>query len=160
MFLPSNLYNSNRNSNIFIFNRPILNICNYDLYSVHKIAIKLNCKIYKSIVKQKNILPLNNRITHVDFFSIISTNSSLLTEVNIILLNKNQCPGIKDGGICILMKRKILVKCIYSHIPNKIFIDLSIMNKGDNIYVGDILSSNFYILSKKNIVLLKIIEKK
>jgi large subunit ribosomal protein L25 len=87
------------------------------------------------IVKEVQIDPVSRQILHADFMRV-SLEERITTHISVML--KGTAPGIAEGGILEFMHRDIRVECQAGKIPEHIELDVSSLNIGDQIRVGNI----------------------
>lgn len=78
---------------------------------------------------------LKGDILHIDFFEI-DMNSEIDTEVPIRLVGDS--PAIKEGGVVSQLVHQLSIRCLPSDIPEIVEIDISELNIGQSIQVGEI----------------------
>ena len=100
--------------------------------------ITVDGKTYKAFIKDKQIHPLTREIVHIDFLELHKGKS---ITIDIPINFDGEAIGIKEGGILDIIHRKMQVTCLPKDIPDEIKIDVSGMNIGDSIRVGDIILS-------------------
>jgi len=88
-----------------------------------------------AIIKDVQYNWLKKQVVHVDFYGV-TLKEKLTLEVDIELLGEPI--GIKDGGILQVELRKVEIECLPSHMPDSFKVDVSSLEVGDHISVGDI----------------------
>ena len=88
-----------------------------------------------AIIKDVQYNWLKKQIVHVDFYGV-TLKEKLTLEVDIELFGEPI--GIKDGGILQVELRKVEIECLPSHMPDSFKVDVSSLEVGDHISVGDI----------------------
>lgn len=78
---------------------------------------------------------LTGRITHIDFYEIVS-DRLLRTHVPVHL--KGIAPGVREGGVLETLLHEIEVECYPRDIPQAVEVDISGLAIGDAIHVGDL----------------------
>lgn len=94
-------------------------------------------KMETVMLKEVQIDPVTRRIVHVDFLRV-SLEEKVTAHVPIVLIGI--APGVADGGIQEFVLREIQVECQLGQMPEKIEIDISDIDVGDRIRVGDLPS--------------------
>lgn len=87
------------------------------------------------ILKEKQIDPLKRTLLHVDLYTI-AMDEEIYVDVPIHIVGKS--PGVEQGGVLEQVLREIEVKCLPGDIPSRIDVDVSALDVGDSIHVGDI----------------------
>jgi large subunit ribosomal protein L25 len=91
----------------------------------------------KVLIREIQRHPTREEYLHVDFFHI-AMDEKLSVEVPIVLVGTPI--GVKDkGGIVDHQLRELEVYCLPGEIPEKIEVDVSALDIGDAIHVGDIV---------------------
>ena len=75
-------------------------------------------------------------------------------ELSVPIEIQGEAPGVKEGGVLEFVTREILVECLPSKMLEHIVVDISSLNIGDILTVGDIsLSDDYKILTASDIVI-------
>ncbi|MHB8109655.1 MAG: 50S ribosomal protein L25 [Syntrophorhabdaceae bacterium] len=97
---------------------------------------------------------LGTRILHIDFFQV-SMEKTVEVEVPIHLTGKSK--GEVLGGIIDIHLRSVKVECLPNQIPEEISLDISELDIGDSIHVGDISLPGVKVIEHAEIAILSII---
>ncbi|MBU2648410.1 50S ribosomal protein L25 [bacterium] len=92
------------------------------------------------ILQDFQLTNLGNRLLHVDFLEV-NQESVVSVEVPIVLLNEEDCPAVKTGGVIQIIRRAIPVRCKVKDLPSiseAIEIDVIDLEFGDSIHVLDV----------------------
>jgi large subunit ribosomal protein L25 len=87
------------------------------------------------ILKEKQIDPVKRTLLHVDLY-IIAMDEEIYVSVPVHVEGK--AIGVEQGGVLEQVLREIEVKCLPGDIPPRIDVDVSSLDIGDSIHVGDI----------------------
>jgi len=79
--------------------------------------------------------PITHQIVHIDFHRV-SMNEPVHASVPIVILGN--APGIKEGGILEQITRELELKALPDHIPSHIDVDVSHLELGEHVSVGDL----------------------
>jgi len=88
-----------------------------------------------AMIKDFQYNSLKKQIVHVDFYGV-TLKEKLTIRVNIELVGESK--GVKDGGIMDFDTREVEVECLPSAVPNAFRLDITNLEVGDHISVGDI----------------------
>jgi large subunit ribosomal protein L25 len=103
------------------------------------------------IIKDYQIDPVMRTLLHADFLEV--TMGQVL-EIPVPIEIQGESPGVKEGGVIEFVTREILVECLPSKMLEHIVVDISSLNIGDILTVGDIsLSDDYKILTASDIVI-------
>lgn len=98
---------------------------------------------------------IKHNVLHVDFRQI-NMDEEVKTSVPIEI--EGQAAGVKQGGIMQVLLHELEVRCLPDDIPTSIPVDVSAINIGENLLVGDLkLSDTIQVLSDSNEVIVTIL---
>ena len=92
---------------------------------------------YRALAQAVQVHPVTDEIMHIDF-SHIGKDAKVKVHVHFNFTHQDKCIGIKRGGILNIIKRSVDVMCSPDHIPHHIDIDISNLQIGYSIHIGDI----------------------
>ena len=87
------------------------------------------------MLKEVQIDPLTRRILHADFMRV-SMEEQVTTHVPIVLVGT--AAGVSAGGVQEFLLRGLQIECQVGQLPEHVEVDVSSLNVGDQIRVGDI----------------------
>jgi len=87
------------------------------------------------ILKEKQVDPLKRTLLHVDLYTIAMDEA---IHVSIPVHIEGKSIGVEQGGVLEQILREIEVECLPGDIPPGINVDVSSLDIGDSIHVGDI----------------------
>ncbi len=87
------------------------------------------------VVRDLQTDPIKDQCLHADLFEVVM-DEEISVEVPIVLVGKPE--GVKMGGVLEQITREITVECLPADIPQSIEVDVSRLNIGDTIHIGDI----------------------
>ena len=99
--------------------------------------IEVAGKKIKTLPKQVDLHPVNDHITHIDFFKP-NKNYKLKMLIPIHLVNENKCAGVKVGGVLNIAERELEVLCTIDNIPETIEVDIEKLEIGSAITLNDL----------------------
>jgi large subunit ribosomal protein L25 len=90
----------------------------------------------KALIREIQRDPVGGHILHIDL-QHISLTERIVVEVPVELVGTPT--GVKDGGgILEHLLREVEVECLPTDIPNRLEVDVSLLNIGDTLHVSDI----------------------
>ena len=116
-------------------------------------VFKLNVegKTVNAIISEIQRCALKGNIKHIDFHAI---NMSEELEVDVPIVTVGEAIGAKEGGVLNLPNRELKIKVKPSNIPESIEIDVSALNIGDTIALGDVRAEiGFEVLQEDDFTL-------
>ncbi len=130
--------------------KPLKPIVHTTETKIVRLQIEGESKEYKCVLKDIQIDPLKDTISHFDLFGI-SEGTKLVVEVPIVL--KGQAIGVKEGGTLQQSISKVKVKCLPDKIPAHFEIDISNLKIGKAIHISDIQSEGLeFELSPETVI--------
>ena len=99
--------------------------------------LKVNNKSMMCVLKEVQFNPAMDLPMHIDFKEV-SSGDKVLVKVPIKIINKEICPGVKNGGDIYKLTYNVLLKCEVEKIPYAIEIDVKNSEMGDKFFLSDI----------------------
>jgi large subunit ribosomal protein L25 len=87
------------------------------------------------VVRDLQIDPIKDQYIHADLFEVVM-DEEITVEVPVVLVGRPE--GVKMGGVLEQITREITVECLPADIPQNIEVDVSSLNIGDTLHIGDI----------------------
>ena len=112
----------------------------HNILAVHSsgstlINLDVEDRSYPVMLREVQRNPLRQTILHADFLQV-SLTEAIETEIPLHLVGES--PGVKDGGIIQHMLREVTVSCLPTQMPDMITADISGLNIGDQLTVGEL----------------------
>lgn len=120
---------------------------------VYLVNLTIDGKTSKAIIKEIQFHPVSEDILHMDFLEV-TENKPVAIEIPVQLTGLAE--GVKAGGKLNLEMRKLRVKGIYTHIPERIVLDVTSLALGKKIQVCDVVLDNLEVLNAKNAVVAQV----
>ncbi len=121
------------------------------------LKLKVDGKTYTAVIKEVARGPLTDEYLHVDFQKI-SLTEKISTFVPIVVKGEEVCPGIKLGGVLQHGINEVEIEALPRDIPEHLEVDVSNLEIGDNIRVGDLTPPpGVEIISDENEIVLTIL---
>ena len=122
--------------------------------NAHIVEIDLGGKVYKTVLQEAQYHKINDKLIHADFLEIVDGKP---VTANIPVLITGQSEGVKKGGKLVLKMRKLKARGIAATLPDAITIDISKLDIGDSIAVGDISVDGATLLNAKNVSVVSVV---
>ncbi len=117
------------------------------------IKLSIDKKEYKAILQDIQFHPVTDRIIHADFLEVID-GKPIKIEVPIKL--KGSSPGVIKGGKLHIKQRKLKVRGMADIIPAYLDVDISKLDIGGSIIVGELAQEGLEFLNVPNSVLVMV----
>ena len=147
--VPCVIYGGKENIHFFAHKNSFKNL----IYTpdAHIVNLELEGKTLKAVMKEVQFHPVTDEIMHIDFVEVFD-DKPVIIDVPIKITGDS--PGVKAGGKLRIKLRKLKVKGLMSNIPDFIVVDISKLNIGQSIKVGELSYDNIELLdSGKSLVL-------
>ena len=121
------------------------------VYTPHVYVVNLNIdgKEHKAIIKELQFHPTTDALLHADFFEV---NETKPITVGIPVKLNGLAQGVRDGGRINLSIRKINVTAPYKNIPEVLDIDVTNLQLGKSIKVGELSFEGLDIATSPEVV--------
>ncbi|MBU0488964.1 MAG: 50S ribosomal protein L25/general stress protein Ctc [Bacteroidetes bacterium] len=111
------------------------------------VEIEISGKKYKSILQDVQFHPVSDRILHSDFLEV---KEGKQVKVSVPVRLTGVAPGVLRGGKVITRMRKLIVKGLIEHLPEYVDVEISKLEIGDFVKVGDLVLEGIEFLDRKN----------
>ncbi len=117
------------------------------LYSpnIYEVALNIEGDEYRAILQEAQFHPVSDALIHADFL-LITDKKPVKIAVPVRLVGT--APGVQKGGKLVTRVRKLRVKGTVENIPNFIDVDVSSLDLGKSIRVGQISVKNIEVLEQ------------
>ncbi|MFO0322450.1 MAG: 50S ribosomal protein L25/general stress protein Ctc [Bacteroidota bacterium] len=122
--------------------------------NAHIVEINLDGKIYKTVLQEAQYHKINDKLIHADFLEIVDGKP---VNANIPVVLTGQSEGVKKGGKLVLKLRKLKARGIAETLPDSIVIDISKLEIGDSISIGDLSIEGVTLLNAKNVSIVSVV---
>jgi len=149
--VPSVLYGGKEQMTLTVEEKALLKLINTS--EVFTIKLNVNNKEYNCVIKEKQFHPVTDKILHIDFQEV-SEKKPVAMEIPIKVFGTS--PGVLAGGKLQTKLRKLKVKGIYTEFPDFIDVDISKLQIGNSVKVGQLIQENIEFLDKPNNVVVMV----
>jgi large subunit ribosomal protein L25 len=110
------------------------------------------------MVKELQHHPVSRNYLHIDFYEVAMDRKIM---VNIPVTTTGKAKGVENGGILQIIRRELEVQCFPLDVPESIEIDISDLDIGDSIHLGDIArQSKIEFLDDENFTVVTVVSPK
>ncbi len=111
------------------------------IYTPNSYIVELNIdgKMEKAVLRDVQYHPVREQILHIDFYRV-QEGKAVSIAVPVIL--EGNAAGVKVGGKLALSARKIVVSALEANLPDQITVDVTELELGKTIFVGDLNVEN------------------
>ena len=121
--------------------------------NVYTVAIDIEGTTVNALIKDIQFHPVTDRIIHVDFIEL-TPDKAVNTQIPVIITGN--AIGVMNGGKLRKTLRKLSIRATPENLPDAITLDITEMRIGHKIYVRDVETNNFDILTSSNAVVVAV----
>jgi len=122
---------------IHIEERVLVKILNTGHFMNSVVMIDLGGKKTRTLPKDVQFHPVNDRPLHVDFLRI-SEHAKVHVNVPVVFTDEELSPGIKRGGVLNIVRHELDLVVDAAEIPSEISISLNGLEVGASIHISDV----------------------
>ena len=117
---------------------------------IHTVKLNLEGKEFDAILQDIQYHTISDKIIHADFLQIMPGKSVVM---NVPVVTEGAAPGVKAGGKLQKKLRTVRVKGPIEKMPEEIKLDVSKLEIGDSIKIGDLKFDKLSFLQAPNITI-------
>ncbi len=121
---------------------------------VHIVEIDIEGDKHKAVIQDIQFHPVSDKIQHIDFIEVFEDNP---VTVNIPIKLTGSSIGIKNGGKLRQKRRTLKIKGLVKHLPDILPLDISDVDVGDVIKVGDLVYDHLELLDPHRSMVVSVI---
>ena len=112
-----------------------------EIYTPNSYIVELNIdgKVEKAVMREVQFHPVREQILHIDFYRV---QEGKPVAISIPVRLSGTAEGVKVGGKLALSARKLMVKAMVDQLPDEIVVDVTPLQVGQTIFVGDLKQDN------------------
>jgi len=147
--VPCVLYGSKHENLNFVLVAKELKGLIYTPFS-HIVEINIDGKLHKCVLKDIQFHPVSDKILHIDFLNV-DENKPVAIDIPVKITGHSE--GVKQGGKLQIVSRKIRVSALLNDLPDEVPIDITNLQVGKSICVGDLSFEKLNILTPKTSII-------
>ena len=120
---------------------------------IYLVNVTIDGTEHKAVVKELQFHPVKDNVLHVDFYEVTPEKPIVM---GVPIQTVGLAPGVRAGGRLTAMLRKLDVRAKYVDIPEKLTIDVSHLELGKSIKVGELSFENMELVTPKEVVVITI----
>ena len=134
--VPGVIYGANKEAqSITVKHDDILHALENEAFYSSIIAVTIDGKIQKAVLKDLQRHAYKPKITHVDFLRV---DENVEIHVHVPLHFIGECPAVKQGGVINHLVNEVEVVCLPKDLPEFISIDLSALGLDQTIHISEL----------------------
>ena len=120
---------------------------------IYLVNVNIDGTEHKAVVKEIQFHPVKDNVLHVDFYEVTPEKPIVM---GVPIQTAGLALGVRAGGRLTAMLRKLDVRAKYTDIPEKLTIDVSHLELGKSIKVGELSFENMELVTPKEVVVITI----
>ncbi len=117
--------------------------------NIYLVNITIDGKPCKAILKEVQFHPVKDNVLHVDFYEVVENKPIVM---GVPIAPQGLADGVRAGGRLMAMVRKLNVKATYDAIPEKLPVDVTSLQLGKSIKVGDLSYEGLELVTPKEVI--------
>lgn len=113
---------------------------------VYLVNLIIDGKNYNAVMKDLQFHPVSDRLLHIDFMQVFENKP---VTINIPIKITGESAGVKAGGKLRIKRRTLRVKGLAADLPDHLTIDISKIQIGQSIKIGDLSYDKLEIIDNK-----------
>ena len=116
------------------------------IYTPNSYIVELNIdgKVEKAVMREVQFHPVREQILHIDFYRV---QDGKPVSIAVPVRLSGTAEGVKVGGKLALSARKLVVSALVENLPDELVVDVTPLNVGQTIFVGDLKFDNLQFVS-------------
>lgn len=115
---------------------------------IYLVDINIDGEDHKAILRESQFHPVKDNVLHIDFLEVHAEKPIV---IGVPVQTQGLADGVRAGGRLVTLVRKINVKALYQDIPEKLLIDVSSLQLGKSIKVGDLSFEKIELVTPKDV---------
>ena len=125
------------NQKIKISKKEIVNLIEKENFMSNVITLSIDEKTINVLPRDISFDVISDQPIHVDFLRIVK-GATIVLEIPVKFINKENSPGLKRGGVLNIVRRDVELKCPTENIPKEIIVDLDGLDIGSSIKISSV----------------------
>jgi large subunit ribosomal protein L25 len=114
--------------------------------NVYLVNLNIDGKTYSAKIHDIQFHPVTDRVNHIDFYEVLEDKK---ITIDLPVKIQGNSIGVREGGKLIQDRRKVKVRALVKDMPDEIVLDITDLNIGKAIRVGDLSFKNIEFLDLK-----------
>ncbi|PIE50792.1 MAG: 50S ribosomal protein L25/general stress protein Ctc [Flavobacteriales bacterium] len=119
----------------------------------HTVELNIDGETIPAVLQDIQFHPVTDRILHADFYQL-NDNKPVVMEVPVKFTGRSK--GVVAGGVLRESFRKLKLRALPANLPDFIEVDVTPLEIGNKIYVGDIKNENYTFMHPDNAVVVAV----
>jgi len=134
--LPGVLYGGGNSTPITLDRKTMVNLMNTGTAAATLITLKVDGAERMAIIRDYQVTPAKNELTHVDFMEVAMDKPIHITVP--LMLAEGDPVGVKEGGILQMPVREVSISCLPGAMPEHIIVDALELKVGETLHMSGV----------------------
>ena len=99
--------------------------------------IEVNGETIQTLPRDYQLDPVRDHLVHVDFLRV-KKGSRITVEIPVQIINEEDSPGLKRGGVINFVRYSVEVECPFDAIPDQLICDVAGLDINDSVHISAI----------------------
>ncbi|MDR0296089.1 MAG: 50S ribosomal protein L25/general stress protein Ctc [Prevotellaceae bacterium] len=114
--------------------------------NAYLVKLSLDGKVHTAVMREIQFHPVTDRILHIDFYPV-QEGRPVAIDVPVIIEGNSE--GVRAGGKLHVVTRRLKISALPKDLPDSLQVDISNLQLGKTIVVGDLSYPNVNIITPK-----------
>ena len=121
--------------------------------NVYLVNVNIGGQLRKAIIRETQFHPVKDNVLHIDFLEVTAEKPIV---IGVPIQTQGLAPGVRAGGKLVTLIRKINVRALYKDVPEKLNIDVTNLQLGKSIKVGDLNFEGLELVTPKEVIVVSV----
>lgn len=136
--IPAVIYGAKKDpETIAINSNELLRLLRRGHFMTSVFDIKVDGRSVRALPRDIQFDPVKDLPIHVDF-QRVAADGRIRISVPVVIINEEQSPGMKRGGVLNMVRHEVEVFCPDNHIPSAIEVDIAGVEIGTSIHISSV----------------------
>ena len=149
--IPSVMYGGEKNIHFSVGEKALKKIVFTP--NVYLVDVEIDGKEVQAIIQDIQFHPVTDKVIHVDFLQVFK-GKPVTIAIPVAVVGTS--PGVQAGGKMQLTTRKLIAKALPKDLPDTLDVDISKLELGKSIKIGELDFENIELLNSKNSVVVSV----
>lgn len=150
--VPCNIYGLNESAEAFTITEKEANKIIFTP-NVYLVNVNIGGQLRKAIIRETQFHPVKDNVLHIDFLEVTAEKPIV---IGVPIQTQGLAPGVRAGGKLVTLIRKINVRALYKDVPEKLNIDVTNLQLGKSIKVGDLNFEGLELVTPKEVIVVSV----
>jgi len=117
--------------------------------NAYLVKLSLDGKLHTAVMREIQFHPVSEQILHIDFYPV-HEDRPVAIDVPVVIEGNSE--GVRAGGKLHMVTRRLKISALPKHLPDSLPVDITHLQLGKTIVVGDLSYPNVNIITPKTTI--------